>query len=158
MAKNAPDGTKVICQNKKARHEYELGDRYEAGMVLTGTEVKSLRMGKANLTEAYVRIINGEAWVLGLHISPYPMAYFNNHDPLRKRKLLLRHQELKRLFGKLNEQGYSLIPLKLYFKNGLAKAELAIARGKKNYDKRNSLKEADAKRDMSRALRERNRD
>ena len=158
MAKNAPDGTKIICQNKKARHEYELGDRYEAGMVLTGTEVKSLRMGKANLTEAYVRIINGEAWVLGLHISPYPMAYFNNHDPLRKRKLLLRHQELKRLFGKLNEQGYSLIPLKLYFKNGLAKAELAIARGKKNYDKRNSLKEADAKRDMSRALRERNRD
>ena len=158
MAKKDPDAMKVICQNKKAKHEYELGDRYEAGMVLTGTEVKSLRMGKANLTEAYVRIISGEAWLLGLHISPYPMAYFNNHDPLRKRKLLLRHQELKRLFGRLNEQGYSLIPLKLYFKNGLAKADLAIARGKKNYDKRHSLKEADAKREMSRALRERNKD
>lgn len=158
MVKKDADGIKIICQNRKARHEYELGDRYEAGMVLTGTEVKSLRMGKANLTDGYVRIINGEAWMLGVHISPYPMAYFNNHDPLRKRKLLLRHQELKRLYGRLNEQGQSLIPLKLYFKNGLAKAELSLARGKKNYDKRHSLKEADAKRDMSRALRERSKD
>ena len=154
MAKKDKEALKIICQNKKARHDYELGDRYEAGMVLTGTEVKSLRLGKANLTDAYVRLINGEAYMIGAHISPYPWAYFDNHDPLRKRKLLLRHQELKRLYGRLNEQGYSLIPLRLYFKDGLAKAELALARGKKSHDKRHSLKEADAKREMARAMRE----
>jgi len=154
MAKKDKEAVKIICQNKKARHDYELGDRYEAGMVLTGTEVKSLRLGKANLTDAYVRLINGEAYMIGAHISPYPWAYFDNHDPLRKRKLLLRHQELKRLYGRLNEQGYSLIPLRLYFKDGLAKAELALARGKKSHDKRHSLKEADAKREMARAMRE----
>lgn len=154
MGKNDKEGIKIICQNKKARFLYELSDHYEAGLVLTGTEVKSLRMGKANLTDAYARIIGGEAWLMGVHISAYPMAYFGNHDPLRKRKLLLRKQELKRLYGRLNEQGYSLIPLKLYFKDGLAKAELALAKGKKNYDKRQSLKEADAKREMGRALRE----
>ncbi|UQZ89270.1 SsrA-binding protein [Deltaproteobacteria bacterium Smac51] len=154
MAKKDNDAVKIICQNKKARHEYELGDRYEAGLVLTGTEVKSLRMGKANLTDAYARIIGGEAFLINAHISPYPWAYFGNHDPLRKRKLLLKKQELKRLYGRVQEQGQSLIPLKLYFKDGLAKAELAIARGKKSHDKRQSLKEADAKREMARALRE----
>lgn len=154
MTKSNKEAIKIICQNKKARHLYELGDHYEAGLVLTGTEVKSLRMGQANLTDAYARIISGEAWLYGVHISPYAMAYFGNHDPLRKRKLLLHSQELKRLYGRLNEQGYSLIPLKLYFKNGRVKAELALARGKKNYDKRHSLKEADAKREMARALRE----
>ena len=154
MTKKDKEAVKIICQNKKARHDYELGDRYEAGLVLTGTEVKSLRLGKANLTDAYVRLVNGEAYMVGAHISPYPWAYFDNHDPLRRRKLLLRHQELKRLYGRLNEQGYSLIPLRLYFKNGLAKAELALARGKKSHDKRHSLKEADAKREMARALRD----
>jgi len=154
MAKKDKEAEKNICQNKKARHDYELGDRYEAGLVLTGTEVKSLRLGKANLTDAYVRLINGEAYMIGAHISPYPWAYFDNHDPLRKRKLLLRRQELKRLYGRLNEQGYSLIPLRMYFKDGLAKAELALAKGKKSHDKRHSLKEADAKREMARALRE----
>lgn len=154
MAKKDTEAVKIICQNKKARHEYELGDRYEAGLVLTGTEVKSLRMGKANLTDAYARIINGEAYLLNAHISPYPWAYFGNHDPLRRRKLLLKRQELKRLFGKLGDQGQSFIPLRLYFKNGLAKAELALAKGKKNHDKRHSLKEADAKREMARAMRE----
>jgi SsrA-binding protein len=154
MAKKEKDTIKIICQNKKARHEYELGDRYEAGLVLTGTEVKSLRLGKANLTDAYARVIGGEAWLLNAHISPYPWAYFGNHDPLRKRKLLLRRQELKRLYGRVQEQGHSLIPLKLYFKDGLAKAELALARGKKTHDKRQALKEADAKREMARALRE----
>ncbi len=154
MAKKDNEAIKIICQNKKARHEYELGDRYEAGLVLTGTEVKSLRLGKANLTDAYARIIGGEAYLINAHISPYPWAYFGNHDPLRRRKLLLKRQELKRLFGRLGEQGQSFIPLKLYFKNGLAKAELALARGKKSHDKRHSLKEADAKREMARALRE----
>ena len=154
MAKKDKEAVKIICQNKKARHDYELGDRYEAGLVLTGTEVKSLRLGKANLTDAYVRLINGEAYMVGAHISPYPWAYFDNHDPLRRRKLLLKRQELKRLYGRLNEQGYSLIPLRLYFKDGLAKAELSLARGKKSHDKRHSLKEADAKREMARALRE----
>ena len=154
MAKKDNEAIKIICQNKKARHEYELGDRYEAGLVLTGTEVKSLRLGKANLTDAYARIIGGEAYLVNAHISPYPWAYFGNHDPLRKRKLLLRRQELKRLYGKVQEQGQSLIPLRLYFKNGLAKAELALARGKKSHDKRQSLKEADARREMARALRE----
>lgn len=151
------EAVKLICQNKKARHEYELGDRYEAGLVLTGTEVKSLRLGKANLSDAYARIICGEAWLLGAHISPYPMAYFGNHDPLRRRKLLLRRQELKRLYGRVQQQGHSLIPLRLYFKNGLAKAELALAKGKKTHDKRQDLKEQDAKRDIARLMRERHK-
>lgn len=154
MAKKTSESEKIICQNKKARHEYDLGDRYEAGLVLTGTEVKSLRLGKANLTDAYARIIRGEAWLINAHISPYPFAYFGNHDPLRKRKLLLRRAELKRLYGRVQEQGQSLIPLRLYFKDGLAKAELALARGKKGHDKRQALKEADAKREMARAIRE----
>ncbi|MDR1920346.1 MAG: SsrA-binding protein SmpB [Candidatus Adiutrix sp.] len=157
MTKKNSEALKVICQNKKARHEYELGDRYEAGLALTGTEVKSLRLGKANLTDAYVRIINGEAYLVNAHISPYPWAYFDNHDPLRRRKLLLNRQELKRLYGRVQEQGQSLIPLRLYFKNGLAKAELALAKGKKTHDKRHALKEADAKREMARVLRERHK-
>ena len=148
---------KIICQNKKARHDYELGERFEAGLVLTGTEVKSLRLGKANLVDAYARFQGGELFLVGAHISPCPWAYFDNHDPLRKRKLLLRRQELKRLYGRLQEQGQSFIPLKLYFKNGLAKAELALARGKKNPDKRQSLKEAEARREMARAIREASR-
>ncbi|MDR0882146.1 MAG: SsrA-binding protein SmpB [Candidatus Adiutrix sp.] len=154
MIKKEKEAVKVICQNKKARHDYELGDRYEAGLVLTGTEVKSLRLGKANLTDAYVSLHQGEAYLTGLHISPYPWAHFGNHEPLRRRKLLLHRQELKKLYGRLNEHGYSLIPLRLYFKEGLAKAELALARGKKKHDKRQALKEADAKREMARVLRE----
>lgn len=157
MAKKDREDLKIICRNKKARHNYELGDHYEAGLVLTGTEVKSLRLGKANLSDAYARFFGGEAFLVGLHISPYPWAYFDNHDPLRKRKLLLRRQELKRLYGRLQEQGQSLIPLRLYFKDGRAKAELALARGKKSHDKRHSLKEADARREMARALRENHR-
>ena len=154
MADKDRQEIKIICQNKKARHDYELGEHYEAGLVLTGTEVKSLRLGKANLTDAYARFFGGEAFLVGLHISHYPMAYFGNHDPLRKRKLLMKRAELKRLYGRLQEQGQSLIPLKLYFKNGLAKAELALARGKKKSDKRQSLKEAEARREMARAMRE----
>ena len=145
-------GVKLVARNKKARFNYELGDRYEAGLVLTGTEVKSLRLGKANLTDAYARIKNGEAWLLSCHISPYPFAHYDNHDPLRPRKLLLHKREIKKLTGKLHEQGYSLIPLAIYFKRGRAKVELALARGKKKYDKRQAIKKRDQQREMARAL------
>lgn len=153
MAKQEKNPVKIICQNKKARHDYDIGDTLEAGLALTGSEVKSLRLGKANLVEAYVRITGGEAYLVGAHISPYPWAYYNNHDPLRKRKLLLKKAELKRLYGRVQEQGLALIPLKLYFRNGLAKAELAIARGRKAPDKRQALKEKEAQREVARALR-----
>jgi SsrA-binding protein len=154
MKNKNTDHTKTICQNKKAHFEYELSDRFEAGLILTGTEVKSLRMGKANLVDAYVRIIQGVPYLIGAHISPYPQAYFGNHDPLRRRKLLLHKTEIKRLIGKTQEKGFSLIPLRLYFKGGLAKAEISLARGKKLHDKRHSLKEAESKREMARVVRE----
>jgi SsrA-binding protein len=157
MKPKSGDNTKTICQNKKARFEYELGDRYEAGLVLTGTEVKSLRLGKANLLDSYVRIDKEEPYLIGAHISPYPQAYFGNHDPLRRRKLLLHKQEIKKLVGKTREKGFSLVPLRLYFKEGLAKVEFALAKGKKLHDKRRSLMEADNKRDLARAVRELNR-
>jgi SsrA-binding protein len=143
---------KIIARNKKARFNYELGDRFEAGMVLTGTEVKSLRMGKASLNEAYARITDGEAWLVGCQIQPYPFAYYNNHEPTRPRKLLLHKRELKRLTGKLAEQGYSLIPTALYFKRGKAKVELALAKGKKLHDKRAAIKKREQDREMARAL------
>jgi SsrA-binding protein len=145
---------KVICQNKKASFEYELGERFEAGLVLVGTEVKSLRMGKANLVDSYAKISKGEAFLMNAHISPYAKTFFGNHDPLRRRKLLLHSKEIKRLTGKTVEKGNSLIPTRMYFKNGVAKVELALARGKKLHDKRQSMKEADSKREMSRAVRD----
>jgi SsrA-binding protein len=141
---------KLIAQNKKARHEYFIHDEYEAGLVLVGSEVKSLRAGRANLTDAYGRIKNGEVWVHQMHISPYPYAYYNNHDPLRPRKLLLHNYEIKKLYGKLNERGMSLIPLKLYFKGGKVKISLGVAKGKKKYDKRQTIRERDEKRDQER--------
>ncbi len=143
---------KIIARNKKARFDYELGDRYEAGLVLKGTEVKSLRMGKASLSEAYARIKNEEIWLVGCQIQPYPFAYYDNHDPTRPRKLLLHKREIKRLTGKLAEQGYSLIPLALYFKRGKAKVELALAKGKKRHDKRAAIKRREQEREMARAL------
>jgi SsrA-binding protein len=155
-AKKTED-VKIICQNKKARFEYELGDRYEAGLVLLGTEVKSLRMGKANLVDSYARLDNGEAFLVGAHISPYVNTGYGNHDPQRRRKLLLKKKEIGKLIGKVKEKGQSLIPLRLYFKNGLVKAELALAKGKKVYDKRQSMKEADSKRELSRSMKEYNR-
>ncbi|MDR1085253.1 MAG: SsrA-binding protein SmpB [Deltaproteobacteria bacterium] len=157
MKPKTSDNTKTICQNKKARFEYELSDRFEAGIILTGTEVKSLRDGKANLVDAYVRIYQEEPYLVGAHISPYSQAYFGNHDPLRRRKLLLHKKEIRRLIGKTQEKGFSLIPLRLYFKNGLAKAEIALAKGKKLHDKRQSLKEADSKRELARVIREHSR-
>jgi SsrA-binding protein len=142
-----------VARNKKARFNYELGDRMEAGMVLTGTEVKSLRLGKANLTDSYARIKDGEAWLYSCHISPYPYAAYDNHDPERPRKLLLHKRELRKLAGKVQEQGLSLIPLAIYFKRGRAKVELALAKGKKLYDKRQAMKKRDQEREMARAFR-----
>ena len=141
---------KLIAQNKKARHDFFIHDEYEAGLVLVGSEVKSLRAGKANLKDAYGRIKNGEVWVHQMHISPYPYAYYNNHDPLRPRKLLLHNYEIKKLYGKLNERGMSLIPLKLYFKGGKVKLTLGVAKGKKKFDKRQTIRERDEKRDQDR--------
>ncbi|MEW6264712.1 MAG: SsrA-binding protein SmpB [Thermodesulfobacteriota bacterium] len=158
MVKKLEETVKVICRNKRARHEYELGDRFEAGLVLTGTEVKSLRLGKANLTDAYARIEDGEAWLIKAHISPYPFAYYGNHEPERRRKLLLHRKELKKLYGRTQERGQSLVPLAIYFKRGKAKVELALARGKRAYDKRQDVKRREADREMARALRHRQKE
>ena len=141
---------KVVAENRKARHEYNIEDKYEAGIVLAGTEVKSLRMGKANLKDSYARIKNGEVFIYQMHIGAYPFAYFDNHDPLRPRKLLLHHYEIKKLYGKVNEKGYSLIPLRLYFRGGKAKLSLALARGKQSHDKRETIRRRDQKRELDR--------
>jgi SsrA-binding protein len=141
---------KVVAENRKARHDYIIEDKYEAGIVLAGTEVKSLRMGKANLKDSYARIKNGEVFVYQIHIGAYPFAYFDNHDPLRPRKLLLHSYEIKKLYGKVNEKGYSLIPLRLYFKAGKAKLSLALARGKQSHDKRETIRRRDQKRELDR--------
>ncbi|MFO7713765.1 SsrA-binding protein SmpB [Desulfosarcina sp.] len=141
---------KVVAENRKARHDYIIEDKYEAGIVLAGTEVKSLRMGKANLKDAYARIKNGEVFVYQMHIGVYPFAYYDNHDPLRSRKLLLHRHEIRKLYGKVNEKGYSLIPLRLYFKAGKAKLSLALARGKQSHDKRDTIRRRDQKRELDR--------
>ena len=148
------EGIKIIAENRKARHDYIIEDKYEAGMVLAGTEVKSLRMGKANLKDSYARVDDGEVFVYQIHIGPYPFAYYGNHDPLRKRKLLMHRQEIKRLYSKLNEKGHSLIPLKMYFKGGKIKLSLGLAKGKRKYDKREAIKRRDEKRDLDRARKE----
>ncbi len=141
---------KIIAENRKARHNYFIEDEYEAGMVLVGTEVKSLRMGKANLKDSYARIINGEVFVYQIHIGAYPFAYYGNHDPLQRRKLLLHRYEIKKLYGKVNEKGYSLIPLRLYFKSGKVKIKIALARGKRSFDKRETIRRRDQKRELDR--------
>jgi SsrA-binding protein len=139
---------KIICQNKKAFHEYTIDEVVEAGIVLLGPEVKSLRGGRANLGDAYSRIKDSEVFVYNMHISPYPYAHYLNLDPLRTRKLLLNRAEIKRLIGKTKEKGYSLIPLKAYFSGSKIKIELGLAKGKKTYDKRQTLKEKEMKREM----------
>lgn len=144
---------KLIATNRKARHEYEILDTMEAGLVLTGTEVKALRDGRANLKDSYARIKDGEAFLLNAHISPYAHGNINNHDPLRTRKLLLHKREIKKLIGKVQERGLTLIPLRLYFKNGKAKVELALAKGKKIYDRRRDIAKRDQEREMQRELR-----
>ena len=142
---------KIIAENRKARFNYFIDEEFEAGLVLVGTEVKSLRLGKANLKDAYARIKNGEVFVYQLHIGPYPFAYYDNHDPLRPRKLLLHKQEIKKLYSKANEKGHTLVPLRLYFKGGKVKIVIALARGKRKYDKRDTIKRRDEQRELDRA-------
>ena len=145
-------GRKVVAQNRRARHDYSIVDVYEAGLVLTGTEVKSLRLGRASLTDAYAQIDGGEAWLVGLHIPEYAQATWTNHAPRRKRKLLLHKDEIAKLIGKTKESGLTIIPLALYFKDGRAKVEIALAKGKKSYDHRQDLAKRDATREVERAL------
>jgi SsrA-binding protein len=143
---------KIICQNKKARHNYSIEDTMEAGVVLWGTEVKALRDCKANLVDSYVLIEKGEAWLLGAHISHYYHGNQFNHAPVRRRKLLMHRKEIDRLYGKIKEKGYNIIPLKMYFKKGKVKVEVSLAKGKKLYDKRRDMKEKEAKREVAKAM------
>jgi SsrA-binding protein len=145
--------TREIAVNRRAFHDYFVDERYEAGLVLTGTEVKSLRAGRANLREGYVRIDGREAWLENVHISSYEQAGYGNHEPLRTRKLLMHAKEIASLVGKVRQKGYTLIPLRMYFARNRAKVEVGLARGKRQWDKRQALAEADAKREMERALR-----
>ncbi len=145
-------GRKVVAQNRKARHDYHIEDTYEAGLVLTGTEVKSLRAGRASLVDGYAVIQDGEAWLQGVHIPEYTEGTWTNHEPRRSRKLLLHRQEINRLIGETRESGLTLVPLSLYFKDGRAKVEIALARGKKNYDKRHALAERQATREAAREM------
>jgi SsrA-binding protein len=146
---------KLIADNRKARHEYELLDRYEAGIVLTGTEVKSLRDGGASLQQAYADVRDGEAWLIGAHIAEYGQGNIANHEPDRDRKLLLHSKEIASLLGKVRERGLTLVPTRLYFKNGKVKVELALARGKEQRDKRRDIAKRDADRQIDRALKSR---
>jgi SsrA-binding protein len=145
-------GQKTIAQNKKARHDYFIEDVYEAGLVLTGTEVKSLREGRASLVDGFAQIRDAEVWLHNVHIPEYNQGTWNNHAPRRKRKVLLHRQEIQKLIGKSKESGLTLIPLALYFKDGKAKVELGLARGKKDYDKRQTLLEKQMKREAERDI------
>ena len=141
---------KIVTASRKARFDYHIENEYEAGLVLLGTEVKSLRQGRVNLKDSYAQVKKGEVFVYQLHIGAYPFAYYGNHDPLRPRKLLLNKYEIKRLYGKINEKGYSLVPLKIYFKNGKAKMTLGLAKGKRKHDKREAIKRRDEQRELDR--------
>ena len=143
-----PDQT--VALNRRARHEYHVEETLEAGLVLTGTEIKSIRAGRANLAEAYARIEHGEAWLIGAHIAPYEQASRFNHEPTRTRKLLLHHDQIAELAGKTQTRGYTLVPLRLYIRGGLAKVELGLARGRKAHDKRRVIAERDARRELER--------
>ena len=146
---------KVIAQNRKATHDYYIEETYEAGMVLKGTEIKSIRAGRVNLKDSFARVEDGEVFLYGMHISPYEKGNRFNHDPERTRKLLLHKDEIRKLVGASREKGYALIPLKVYIRNGFAKVELALAKGKKLYDKREAMAKRDAQREIERAFRER---
>jgi SsrA-binding protein len=154
-AKPDEPSVKIVARNRRARHEFDLLEKVEAGLVLTGTEVKSLRNGKANLEDAYAEVDRGEVWLLGCDIPEYVQANRMNHAPKRPRKLLLHRREIVKLEVKTNEKGVTLVPLSVYFKEGIAKVELCVARGRKTFDKREALKKQDAKRDMDRAMRRR---
>lgn len=145
-------GRKVIVSNRRARHDYEIMDTYEAGIVLVGTEVKSLRVGRASLADAYASVEDGEVWLRGLHIPEYGQGSWTNHEPRRTRKLLLHRKEIVRLIGKTRESGLSLVPLSMYFSDGKVKVEIALGRGKRSYDKRADLAKRDANREVQRAM------
>ena len=149
---------KLIADNRRARHEYHLLERFEAGLVLTGTEVKSLRDGRATIDRAFADVRDGQVWLVGAHIAPYAQASAGSHDPDRDRKLLLHSREIASLIGKVKERGLTLVPTRLYFKNGRAKIELALAKGKEQRDKRRELAKRDADRQIERALKSRGRD
>lgn len=146
---------KTVAQNKKAYHDYFVEETFETGIVLQGTEIKSIRAGRVNLKDSYARVQNGEVFLYGMHVSPYEQGNRYNHDPLRERKLLLHRREINKLIGETKEAGYALVPLKVYLKNGYAKVLLGLARGKKKYDKREDLKQKEAKREIERAFRDR---
>jgi SsrA-binding protein len=145
-------GQQVVATNRKARHDYHIEDVYEAGIVLTGTEVKSLRAGRASLVDGYAIVDRGEAWLENVHIPEYTQGTWTNHSTRRRRKLLLNRDEITKLTGKIKESGFTLVPLSLYFKDGRAKVEIALAKGKKDYDKRHTLKEQQDKREAARAV------
>lgn len=147
------DGRRIVARNRKALHEYHVLETFEAGLVLTGPEVKSVRAGRVNLADSFARVENGEVWFYGVHISPYDPASRWNADPTRRRKLLLHRREIRRLIGAVNEKGLTLVPLDLYFRRGYAKVTLALARGKKLHDKREALKERAVRREMEREFR-----
>jgi SsrA-binding protein len=155
---NVPEGRKIIATNRRARFEYEILDSWEAGMVLVGPEVKSLRAGNANLSDAYAITKRGELWLLNVHIGPYEQAGRDNPDPRRERKLLLHRREIEKLDSQINQRGLTLVPLSLYFKGGRAKVEIGLARGKRRYDKRESIKRREQDREIARATRSRRRE
>ncbi|MBA3688711.1 MAG: SsrA-binding protein SmpB [Chloroflexi bacterium] len=146
---------KTVAVNRRARHEYAVEETLEAGIALTGTEIKSIRAGRVNLAEAYARIERGEAWLIGAHIAPYEQGNRNNHEPTRTRKLLLHRDQIAELVGQTKAKGFTLVPLKLYIRNGMAKLEIGVARGKKAYDKRRTIAERDARRELERSTKER---
>ena len=152
----AKESMKLVANNKKAYHDYFVDEKYEAGLVLHGTEVKSLRMGKCSIKESFIRIENGEVWVYGMHISPYEMGNIFNKDPLRPKKLLMHKVEINKLLGKIKEKGFTLVPLQVYFKEGRAKIEVGLCRGKKLYDKRQDIAKKDQRREAEKDFKIRN--
>lgn len=152
-----PKGIKIVSHNRRASHDYELGETYEAGIVLTGTEIKSVRLNKVDLKRGYARVKDGEVWLYDIHISPYEQGNRENHEPERPRKLLLHKREIAKLFRLIKEKGVTLVPTKMYLKDGRAKIEIAVATGKKSFDKRESLAKKDSQRQIERALREKYR-
>ncbi|GAB4526233.1 MAG: SsrA-binding protein SmpB [Anaerolineae bacterium] len=146
------DAVKTIATNRKARHDYHIDDTFEAGIVLTGTEIKSVRAARVNLRDSFATIKDGELWLMNAHIAPYDQGTYANHEPRRARKLLMHRREINRIAGKLQEKGFTLVPLRLYLKNNRAKVELGLARGKKQYDKRAALREKETRREVERAV------
>ena len=152
----AKEEMKLVANNKKAYHDYFIEEKYEAGLVLHGTEVKSLRMGKCSVKEAFIRIENGEVFIYGMHISPYEKGNIFNKDPLRVKKLLLHKQQIRKLIGNSSEKGYTIVPLQVYFRDGKAKIEIGLAKGKKNYDKREAIAKKDQRREYERSFKIKN--